>query len=150
MGLQFLSLLPQPGQPGAAGGAAGAAGGAAGGSMHPNAIVRSVDDSLTNSGLRRLTYAEAMHQIHTGEIPGLHTFTVEEGMRIEEAQRALEEAANMQAMSERAEARRAKKELAEIDERCGDEDLEERAKLIKRDEYRDMVKKGSGNRKNRN
>ena len=37
----------------------------------------------------RLSYATAMRQIHTGEIPGLYTYSVEEGLRMEEAVRAL-------------------------------------------------------------
>ena len=38
--------------------------------------------------LSRLSYATAMRQLHTGEIPGLYTYTVEEGMRMEEAERS--------------------------------------------------------------
>ena len=46
----------------------------------------------------RLSYASAMRQIHTGEIPGLYTLTVEEGMRDEEAKRALAEAKHLDEM----------------------------------------------------
>ena len=96
----------------------------------------------------RLSYATAMHQLHTGEIPGLYTYEVEEGLRMEEAERALEDAAKMERMGKRAEDR----EQARLDRMHGndEEDEEERAKLIKQDEFRDQVKRGSGNRKNRN
>ena len=33
-----------------------------------------------DDGRGRLSYATAMRQIHTGVIPGLYTYTVEEGM----------------------------------------------------------------------
>ena len=69
---------------------------------------------------------------------------------MEEAERAMQEAAKMQEMSEREEAKRAAKVLREYDEGCGEEDAEERRKLIMMDEYREMHKRGSGNRKNRN
>ena len=88
-----------------------------------------------------------MRQIHTGEIPGLYTYTVEEGLRQEEAERALGEAARMDAMGERAAAR----EQAKVDREYGndEEDEEERQKLIKQDDWREMHKRGAGNRKNR-
>ena len=128
LGLQMLSLLPnqQPGShpppttlypavdPAApviplAGGGGGGGGGGLGGS-----VVRAADTGLARGS--RLSYATAMRQIHTGEIPGLYTFTVEEGLRQEEAERALAEAANMQQMGEREEARRRRREEAQIDE----------------------------------
>ena len=89
-----------------------------------------------------------MRQLHTGVIPGLFTYTVEEGLRMEEAERAMGEAQRMTEMGERAEAR----EQAKIDRQYGndEEDEEERQKLIKQDEFRDMHKRGAGNRKNRN
>ena len=68
-------------------------------------------------------------------------------MRMEEAQRAMEEAARMDQMSQRAEARAEKKKANEYAADVEDEDG--RQKLIKQDEYRDTVKRGSGNRKNR-
>ena len=88
-----------------------------------------------------------MRQIHTGEIPGLYTYTVEEGLRMEEAERALEEAARLDQMSERAEARAAAKEARA--EGNDEEDEEERQRLMKQDDFREMNKRGSGNRKNR-
>jgi len=137
-GLQMLSLLPNAQQ------AAGRVGGASTSASNPLGLT-TVDPVRDPSS--RLSYATAMRQIHTGEIPGLYTFTVEEGMRMEEAERALDEAARMDQMSERAAARAAAK-----DERAlgnDEEDEEERLKLIKQDEYREMNKRGSGNRKNR-
>ena len=88
-----------------------------------------------------------MRQIHTGEIPGLYTYTVEEGLRMEEAERAMAEAAKMDQMAEREAARGAAKAARE--EGNDEEDEEERLKLIKQDEFREMNKRGSGNRKNR-
>ncbi len=117
-------------------------------SLLPNSAARTADPNRDPTS--RLSYATAMRQIHTGEIPGLYTFTVEEGLRMEEAERAMQEAAKMQEMSEREEAKRAAKVLREYDEGCGEEDAEERRKLIMMDEYREMHKRGSGNRKNRN
>ena len=131
-GLQFLSLLPPAG------------GGGPSAPMGPLGL-RTVDPVRDPSS--RLSYATAMHQIHTGEIPGLYTYSVEEGLRMEEAERALEEAARMQQMSERADARAAAKEARA--EGNDEEDEEERQKLIKQDEFREMNKRGSGNRKNR-
>ena len=70
------------------------------------------------------------------------TLTVEEGLRQEEAQRAMAEAQRMEESSARAEARQ-----AEEDE---DEDSESaRRKLIAQDEYRENHTRGAGNRKNR-
>ena len=53
----------------------------------------------------------------------------------------------MQQMSERAEAR----EQLRKDQQYGadEEDEEERQKLIKQDDFREMHKRGAGNRKNR-
>ena len=107
--------------------------------------LRTVDP--TRDASSRLSYATAMQQIHTGVIPGLYTYTVEEGLRMEEAERALADAAKMQQMGERAEARAAAKSAHE--EGNDEEDEEERQKLIKQDEFREMNKRGSGNRKNR-
>lgn len=117
-------------------------------SQLPQSALRTGNPNLDPSS--RLSYATAMQQIHSGEIPGLYTYTVEEGFRIEEAQRAMEEAARMDEMSARAQARLDKKAAAEEDEAQGEEDADERRKLIKQDEFRDMNKRGSGNRKNRN
>ena len=117
-------------------------------SQLPQSALRTGNPNLDPSS--RLSYATAMQQIHSGEIPGLYTYTVEEGFRIEEAQRAMEEAARMDEMSARAQARLDKKAAAEEDEAQGEEDADERIKLIKQDEFRDMNKRGSGNRKNRN
>lgn len=133
MGLQMLSLLPDGGSGQLQSTSAGPLG------------LRIVDPTRDSSS--RLSYATAMRQIHTGEIPGLFTFSVEEGLRQEEAERAMEEAARMQQMSERAEARREAKAMRE--EGDDEEDEEERQKLIKQDEYREMHKRGAGNRQNR-
>ena len=70
----------------------------------PNTAARSGDPLRDPSS--RLSYATAMRQIHTGEIPGLYTFSVEEGLRQEEAERAVAEARRMDEMAERAEGRR--------------------------------------------
>ena len=130
-GLQMLSLLPS----------------APGRANLPSTLsgFRPTDPSRDPSS--RLSYATAMRQIHTGEIPGLYTYTVEEGLRQEEAERALGEAARMDAMGERAAAR----EQAKVDREYGndEEDEEERQKLIKQDDWREMHKRGAGNRKNR-
>ena len=108
--------------------------------------LRTVDPNRDPSS--RLSYATAMRQLHTGEIPGLYTYSVEEGLRYEEAERAMAEAQKMTAMGERAEARQQRK----IDNEFGndEEDEEERLKLIKQDEFRETNKRGWGNRKNRN
>lgn len=95
----------------------------------------------------RLSYASAMRQIHTGEIPGLYTLTVEEGMRDEEAKRALAEAKHLDEMGEREEARNKVKEERELGN--DEEDEEERQKQIKKDDWKDTHKRGAGNRKNR-
>ena len=142
-GLQFLSLLPQPGGgPGILGG--NSVGGQPTGPIGPLGL-RTVDPWKDPSS--RLSYATAMHQIHSGEIPGLYTFTVEEGLRMEEAERAMGEAQRMTEMGERAEA----KVQAKLDRQEGndEEDEEERLKLIKQDEFRETNRRGWGNRKNR-
>lgn len=90
----------------------------------------------------RLSYATAMQQLHTGVIPGLYTLSVEEGMRDDEAQRALAEARRMEEASARAEARQIEEEEDEDNENA-------RRKLIARDEYRENHTRGAGNRKNR-
>ena len=51
--------------------------------------------------------------------------------------------------SARAQAREAAKVEREHDEGDGEEDEAERQKLVKQDEYREMHKRGSGNRYNR-
>ena len=79
-----------------------------------------------------------------------YTRTVEEWMRDEESVRAMAEAQKSQESSARAAARAAAKEEREHDEGDGEEDEEERRKLVQQDEYRDMHKRGSGNRYNRN
>ena len=131
------------------GGGGGPAGGGRPGGMQSNLTgplgLRTVDPTRDSSS--RLSYATAMQQIHTGNIPGLFTYSVEEGLRHEEAERALGEAARMDAMSERAAARAAAKDERQLGN--DEEDEEERLKLIKQDEFREMNKKGSGNRKNR-
>lgn len=141
-GLRVLSVMPQAGgsagQPAmpqvGAGGVAQAGGGN---------VVGTWEEKHG-----RVSYANAMQQIHTGEIPGLYTYSVEEGLRYEEAERAMAEAQKMTAMGERAEARQQRK----IDNEFGndEEDEEERLKLIKQDEFRETNKRGWGNRKNRN
>ena len=137
MGLQFLSLLPKPGE-------GGPLGATPTGPIGPLGL-RTVDPWKDPKS--RLSYATAMHQIHTGEIPGLYTFTVEEGLRMEEAERAMAEAQKMTEMGEREEARaQAKRDKEEGND---EEDEEERLKLIKQDEFREMNKRGWGNRKNR-
>ena len=140
LGLQMLSLLPQGGAPGGVVRPGGVSAQATG----PLGLV-TVDPVRDPSS--RLSYATAMQQIHTGEIPGLYTYTVEEGLRYEEAERAMAEAARMEQMAQRAEARGAAK--VEREEGNDEEDEEERLKLIKQDEFREMNKRGSGNRKNR-
>ena len=150
-GLQMLSLLPN-GQ-----------GIQNNGAVPPSGAVIRPGGATTSSGQgplglttvdpyrdpsSRLSYATAMQQIHTGVIPGLYTYSVEEGLRMEEAERALEEAAKMQQMGEREEARNEAKAMRE--EGNDEEDEEERLKLIKQDDFREMNKRGSGNRKNRN
>ena len=95
----------------------------------------------------RLSYATAMRQIHTGVIPGLYTYTVEEGLRREEAERALAEAEKMDQMGKRAEERARLK--AEREFGADEEDEDERQEQIKKDEWKDWHKRGAGNRKNR-
>merc|ERR1719230_561281 len=91
----------------------------------------------------RLSYATAMRQLHTGVIPGLYTLSVEEGMRQEEAERAMAEAGRQQESSARAEARQAEEDA--------DPDSESaRRKLIAQDAYRENHTRGAGNRYNRN
>ena len=55
----------------------------------------------------------------------------------------------MDEMSARAAKKLAVKAAAEEDEAQGEEDAEDRIKLIKQDDYREMNKRGSGNRYNR-
>ena len=141
-GLRVLSVMPQAGA--AAGQPVMPQLGAAGGLARPGggSVVGTWEETHG-----RVSYANAMQQIHTGEIPGLYTYTVEEGLRYEEAERAMAEAARMEQMAQRAEARGAAK--VEREEGNDEEDEEERLKLIKQDEFREMNKRGSGNRKNR-
>tara|TARA_B110001452_G_C14904693_1_gene316224 strand:- start:213 stop:428 length:216 start_codon:yes stop_codon:yes gene_type:complete len=68
----------------------------------------------------------------------------------EEAERAMAEAAKGAESSARGAAREAAKIEREHDEGDGEEAEAERLKLIKQDEYREMHKRGSGNRYNRN
>lgn len=106
----------------------------------PQSVAMRGDPNRDSSS--RLSYATAMQQLHTGVIPGLYTLSVEEGLREEEAQRALAEAQRMQSSGERAEARQAAEDE--------DDDSEDaRRKLIARDEYRENHTRGAGNRKNR-
>ena len=133
-GLQMLTLLP--------GGGMGKPR-----TLAPNTLQGFVATDPKLDADSRLSYATAMKQLHTGEIPGLYTFTVEEGLRMEEAERALAEAARMQQMSERAEGRA--QQRRDKEEGADEEDEDERQKLIKQDEYRETHKRGAGNRKNR-
>ena len=123
-GLQMMTLMPQ---------------------ALPQTAARAGNPNLDPSS--RLSYATAMQQIHTGIIPGLYTYTVEEGLRQEEAERAMAEAARMQQMAERGDARRQK---VVDDEEGGEESAEERARLMAQDEFRDNHTRGAGNRRNRN
>ena len=66
---------------------------------------------------------------------------------MEEAERAMAEAQKMTEMGEREAARAQAKRDKE--EGTDEEDEEERLKLIKQDEFREMNKRGWGNRKNR-
>ena len=111
----------------------------------PQTASRSLNP-LLDSG-NRLSYETAMRQIHTGEIPGMYTFSVEEGLRHEEAQRAMAEAQRMQEMGERAIARDEARQEAEDG---GEEDADELAKQRKKDDWKDTHQRGDGNRKNRN
>ena len=143
-GLRVLSVMPQAGA--AAGQPAMPQLGAAGGLARPGggSVVGTWEETHG-----RVSYANAMQQIHTGEIPGLYTYTVEEWLRQEEAERALKEAQGMDEMEQRAAAKELAKEEREYDIGDGEEDLEERRKLIAQDEFRDSCKRGSGNRHNR-
>lgn len=113
----------------------------------PQSLTRMVDPWRDPSC--RASYATAMQQIHTGEIPGLYTYTVEEWLRHEEAERALKEAQHMDDMGQRAAAKEAQKADREHEEGDGEEDEEERRKLIAQDDFREMCARGSGNRHNR-
>lgn len=143
-----LTLLPQDGLPQSASRAA----------RHVTRTTPCVASLLTRHGwcrqanpqldpANRLSYETAMRQIHTGQIPGLYTYSVEEGLRHEEAQRAMAEAQRMQEMGERALARDEAREEAEGG---GEEDAGELAKKRTQDDWRDTHKRGDGNRKNRN
>ena len=92
----------------------------------------------------RLTYETAMRQLHTGEIPGLYTRSVEEGLRQEEAERAMAEAQRVSESSARADAKRREKEEKDSD---GDDDDEMR-RLRAKDDWKDNHTRGAGNRKN--
>ena len=94
----------------------------------------------------RLSYETAMQQLHTGVIPGLYTLSVEEGMRQEEAERALAEAQRSQESSARAAEKAAAKQERE---EAGEEDAEELYKTRAMDDYKDTHTKGAGNRYNR-
>ena len=142
-GLRVLSVMPQAGgvagQPSmpqvGAGGVAQAGGGGLLGTWEEKH--------------GRVSYANAMQQIHTGEIPGLYTYTIEEWLRQEEAERALKEAQGMDEMGQRSAAKELAKEEREYDVGDGEEDLEDRRKLIAQDDFRETCKRGSGNRHNR-
>ena len=142
-GLRVLSVMPQAG--GAAGGVAmpqvGAGGRAQAGAGN---VVGTWEEKHG-----RVSYANAMQQIHTGEIPGLYTYTIEEWLRQEEAERALKEAQGMDEMGQRSAAKELAKEEREYDIGDGEEDLEDRRKLIAQDDFRETCKRGSGNRHNR-
>eukprot|EP00962_Isochrysis_galbana_P056317 scaffold28233_cov112-Isochrysis_galbana.AAC.3 len=93
----------------------------------------------------RLSYGAVMDQLHTGIVPGLHSLSVEEGMRREEAERALAEAEKLRQMGTRDEERRRREEKGYDSE----EEAEELRKARAKDEYRDNHTRGAGNRKNR-
>jgi len=93
----------------------------------------------------RLSYGAVMDQLHTGIVPGLHSLSVEEGMRREEATRALAEAEKMRQMGTREEERRLKEEKGYD----SDEEAEEMRKARAKDEWRDSHTRGAGNRYNR-
>ena len=105
LGLQFLSLLPPPGALPGVPPAPGSGGGGRSSLVDAPIVNGFAQTNPLRDPNSRLSYATAMRQIHTGEIPGLYTFSVEEGLRAEEAERALGDAAKMQAMSEREAAR---------------------------------------------
>lgn len=110
----------------------------------PQSAARTADPTKDPSS--RLSYATAMRQIHTGEIPGLYTLSVEEGMRQEEAERAMQEA---RGIDERSAAKAERDRLAQEAEYAGEEDAEERCRIMKQDDFRDTHKRGYGNRMNR-
>jgi len=139
-GLRVLSVVPQAGSPQAP--AMPQVG--AGGRAQAGNVVGTWEEKHG-----RVSYANAMQQIHTGEIPGLYTYTVEEWLRQEEAERALKEAQGMDEMGQRSAAKEVAKEEREFDVGDGEEDLEERRKLIAQDDFRETCKRGSGNRHNR-
>ena len=93
----------------------------------------------------RLSYGAVMDQVHTGIVPGLHSLSVEEGLRQEEAERAMAEAERMRQMGTREEERKRREEKGYDSE----EEAEELRKARAMDEWRDMHTRGSGNRKNR-
>jgi len=95
----------------------------------------------------RLSYQTAMRQIHTGEIPGLYSYSVEEGLRQEEAERALEAAQKQEESSRRAEAK--EKQRKDAEEKGGEENAEELRRLRLKDDWKDTHTRGYGNRKNR-
>jgi len=152
-GLQMLSLVPDPRRaPPAApppGGLSALVSGSNGvvSSGVPSVLEGFRQTNPMSDATSRLSYATAMRQIHTGDIPGLYSFSVEEGLRREEAERAMAEAKRMDQMGERAEQRQRDKEEKAFGN--DDEDEDERQKLMKQDEFRDWHKRGAGNRKNR-
>ena len=93
----------------------------------------------------RLSYETAMRQIHTGVIPGLYTYSVEEGLRQEEAERAMAEAHKLDEMSAREVERNAKREELGSD----DDDDEAIRRARAKDDWKDTHKRGAGNRYNR-
>jgi hypothetical protein len=93
----------------------------------------------------RLSYGAVMDQLHTGIVPGLFSLSVEEGMRKEEAERAMAEAERMRQMGTRAEERRRNAEKGYDSE----EEAEELRKARAKDEWKDTHTRGAGNRKNR-
>ena len=139
-GLRVLSVVPQAGSPQAP--AMPQVG--AGGRAQAGNVVGTWEEKHG-----RVSYANAMQQIHTGEIPGLYTYTVEEWLRQEEAERALKEAQGMDEMGQRSAAKELAKEEREYDIGDGEEDMEDRRKLIAQDDFRETTTRGSGNRNNR-
>ena len=89
-----------------------------------------------------------MKQLHTGVIPGLYTYSVEEGLRQEEADRAMAEVAKQRQKDEQRDStlRRKKEEEGGY----SDEDEEELQKQRAKDDWRDTHTRGYGNRMNRN
>lgn len=129
-GLQMLTLMPE------------------GGSVDTTATGLNAGALRSVGGGGRLSYATAMKQLHTGVIPGLYTYSVEEGLRQEEADRAMAEVAKQRQKDEQRDStlRRKKEEEGGY----SDEDDEELQKQRAKDDWRDTHTRGYGNRMNRN